>query len=73
MNPKIFNNPFYKPNNKQTEITTQDVRNDDVLVNAPKVRRKRKAKVNDEREATSRYSLSQENVGDEVQEATDLS
>lgn len=58
---------------KRIEVTTQELRGDDVLVTAPIVRRKRKANVDDERANTSRHPMSPSELRPEVQEESDVS
>ena len=64
---RLLKNPHYKLSNKELEVHTQEVRNEDINV-IPKVRRKKRAK-----RKSVRHTMSQENVGQEVQEEADLS
>jgi len=65
---KLKNNPYYR----MPEVNTQEVRNDDVEVHAPIVRRKKnKPKVRYENEP-SRDTVSTQELRPEVQEDVDV-
>lgn len=67
---KLAQNPHYRMTDKQKaelEVTTQEVRSDDINVRVPKVRRKKRVK-----RQTNRHTLPEENLGVEIQAVTDL-